>query len=129
MPRYDGPYKILETNERHSTVTLELPLAPNTFPIFHTSEIIPFHEKDNTLLPTRVLTPPEPLLINGEQEFFIDKIVDERRKNKQTLYRVRWQGEGPDGDKWLPASELEDCEALDIWQAGKRRLPKLVLRY
>jgi hypothetical protein len=27
--------------------------------------------------------------------------------------------EGPEGDLWLAASELEDCEALDTWQAWK----------
>jgi hypothetical protein len=129
MPRFDGPYDIIATNEKHSTVTLLLPHAPNAFPVFHSSEVIPFLENDNTLFPDRVPTPPEPLLINGEQEFFIDKIVDERRKNKQTLYRVRWQGEGPEGDKWLPTSELENCQALDVWLARKTKLPKLVLRY
>jgi hypothetical protein len=28
---------------------------------------------------------------------------------------VRWRGKGPEGDKWLPEQELEDCEALDNW--------------
>ena len=129
MPRFDGPYSVISTNEKHSTVTLDLPHSPNMFPVFHTSEIIPFRENNGTLFPDRTLTPPEPLLINGEQEFFIDKIVDEKRKNKQTLYRVRWQGEGPEGDKWLPACELEDCQALDVWLKRKTKLPRLVLRY
>ena len=29
MPHYDGPYTIIDTDERHSTVTIELPNAPN----------------------------------------------------------------------------------------------------
>jgi hypothetical protein len=45
--------------------------------------------------------------------------VDEKKQRKKTLYRVRWQGEGPEGDKWLPAEELTDCEALDTWAARK----------
>ena len=129
MPRFDGPYVITAVDEKHSTVTINIPHAPHLFPVFHTSEVIPFQENDNTLFPTRLNTPPEPLLIDGEQEFFIDKIVDERRRNAQVQYLVRWQGEGPEGDKWLPASELEDCQALDVWQARKKPLPKLVLRF
>ena len=129
MPRFDGPYTITAVDKKHSTVTIDIPHAPHLFPVFHTSEVIPFQENDNSLFPTRIPTPPEPLMINGEQEFFIDKIVDERRRNAQTQYLVRWQGEGPEGDKWLPASELENCQALDVWQARKRRLPRLVLRY
>jgi hypothetical protein len=129
MPRFDGPFKVVHTDEKHSTVTLDLPNAPNAFPVFHTSEIRPFLKNDNDKFPGRALNPPKPLLINGEQEFFIEKIVDERRRQKQTQYRIRWQGEGPEGDKWLPASELENCAALDAWQANKPRLPRLVVRF
>ena len=120
MPRYDGPYAITATDELHSTVTLHLPHLPHAFPVFHTSEVQPFQENDDDLFPHRALHPPAPILRNGEQEFFIDKIVDERRRAKQIQYRIRWQGEGPEGDKWLPASEVEDCEALDIWLARNK---------
>ena len=119
MPRFDGPYLITGVNERHSTVTLHLPHSPNSFPIFHTSEVRPFKDNDDTLFPGQTLKPPPPITRNGEDEYFIDKIVDERRRAGQIQYRVRWQGEGPEGDKWLPASELEDCEALDLWFACK----------
>lgn len=128
MPRYDGPYKILATNERHSTVTLELPNSAHSFPVFHTSEVRPYKDNDDHLFPGRAKRPPTPVTINGEQEFFIDKIVDERTRNNKKQYRVRWQGERPEDDKWLPTSELEDCEALDDWQARKTKPPRLVLR-
>jgi hypothetical protein len=121
MPRFDGPYKILKTNMRHSTVTLDLPQDSHAFPIFHTSEILPFLENDDTLFPGRALTPPDPVVIDGEHEYFVDKIIDERRRGKKTQYRVRWQGEGPEGDKWLDANEVEDCKALDAWLARKAK--------
>jgi Chromo (CHRromatin Organisation MOdifier) domain len=119
MPRFDGPYVIKKIDERHSTVTLDLPNLPHIFPVFHTSEICPFKENDDLLFSSRALIPPDPITINGHEEFYIDKIVDERVRQKKTLYRVRWQGEGPEGDKWLPADELTDCEALDTWLAQK----------
>ena len=119
MPRFDGPFVIKNTDERHSTVTLDLPNLPNLFPVFHTSEVKPFFENDDTLFPSRALVPPDPVTLNGQQEFFIDKIVDERKRGKKTLYKVRWQGEGPEGDLWLPADELSECEALDLWISRK----------
>jgi hypothetical protein len=61
MLHYDGPYRILNTDEAHSTVTLDMPHKPNLFPIFHTSEIHPFQENDNALFPQRALQPPAPL--------------------------------------------------------------------
>ena len=115
MPRFDGPFLIKHTDEKHSTVTLDLPNLPNLFPVFHTSEVKPFTENNDSLFPSRALIPPEPVTLNGQQEFFIDKIVDERKRGKKTLYKVRWQGEGPEGDLWLPAEELSECEALDRW--------------
>ena len=32
MPRFDGPFVIKNTDEKHSTVTLDLPNQPNIFP-------------------------------------------------------------------------------------------------
>ena len=116
MPRFDRPYHIVATDKKHSTITLDLPDNPQMFPVFHTSEIKPFKDNDNELFPNRALHPPDPITINGREEFFIDKIVDQRRRGRGLQYRVRWQGEGPEGDKWFPARELEDCEALDKWQ-------------
>jgi hypothetical protein len=115
MPRYDGPYNITATDTTHSTVTLDLPERPNIFPVFHTSEVRPFRENDDSLFPNRALTPPDPITLNGHEEFFIDKIVDQRRRGRGHQYLVRWRGEGPEGDKWIAAKELEDCEALDTW--------------
>jgi hypothetical protein len=123
MPRYDGPYCILNTDEAHSTVTLDMPHKPNLFPIFHTSEIHPFQENDDALFPQRVLRPPAPVVIDKQKEFFIEKIVDKRRQGKRRQYLVRWCGEGPEGDEWLPASEVEDCEALDFWEARASNKP------
>jgi hypothetical protein len=117
MPRYDGPYLVTATDESHSTVTIDRPQKPNLFPVFHTSEVHAFKENDDALFPMRALHPPPPITIDNQQEFFIDRIMDERKRNRRKEYLVRWRGEGPEGDKWLPEQELEDCEALDVWLA------------
>jgi hypothetical protein len=44
MPRFDGPFRILETNEAASTVKLELPPDSKTHPNFRTSQILPYCE-------------------------------------------------------------------------------------
>ena len=98
MPWFDGPYVITATDEKHSTVTLDLPNHSSLFPVFHTSEVKPFHENDDTLSPTHALHSPDPVSIDRTQEFFMDKIVDERRWGKGYQYLVRWKGKGPEGD-------------------------------
>lgn len=80
MPRYDGPYTVVGTDKQHSTVTIELPNAPNIFPTFHTSEVLPFIETNTSLFPSRKFEEPLPILTpEGNEEFFIEKIIDERR--------------------------------------------------
>lgn len=121
MPRFDGPYEIVAVNPTHSTVKLHLPRSPDIFPVFHTSEIMPFIENDDTLFPSRQLHTPEPINVNDNLEHFVDKIIDERkpRGRGQARFLVRWVGQGPEYDLWLPQKEIEDCEALDIWLASK----------
>ena len=122
MPRFDGPYPILATDERHSTVTLALPKHSRLFLVFHTSEVKPFMENDDALFASRALHPPNPVDVDGNKEFFVEKIVDERRHGGRKQYLVRWRGEGPEGDLWLNAEDLEECEVLDAWQARRSGL-------
>src|SRR6266404_3293192 len=121
FPRFNGPYTITHTNEKHSTVTLELPKHVGNFPVFHTSEVRVFHPNNDDLFPLRAMHPPPPVTIDSQAEHFLDKIIDECQWHGHTQYLMRWQGEGPEGDLWLPASELEACEALDAWQAKRTR--------
>ncbi len=58
MPCYDRPYWILAVDEAHSTVTIDKPENPHSFPVFHALEIHPFRENDNDLFPTCALKPP-----------------------------------------------------------------------
>lgn len=125
MPRFDGPHKIIKINPEHSTVTLDLPSTHNIFPVFHTSEVLPFIENDDALFPSRILHSPEPVFVNEDLEHFVDKIIDEKKSLARLggrggmKYLVRWLGQGPENDLWLPRKELEHNAALDVWLASK----------
>lgn len=72
MPHFYGPYTVVDTDEKHSTVTIELPNAPNIFPTFHTSEILSFIENNTSLFPSRKFKEPVPILTpKGNEEYFI----------------------------------------------------------
>jgi hypothetical protein len=58
---------------------------------------------------------------DGDEEFVVGEILQHRVRPgrgrvKVFEYLVRWKGYGPDEDTWLPQSELEDCEALDVYE-------------
>lgn len=126
MPRFDGPYTVTKIDNVHSTVTLDLPRSPDVFPVFHTLEVMPFIENDERLFPSRALVPPEPVNVNDNLEYFVDRILDERKGRGcgGVQFLVRWIGQGPEYDLWLPEKELEDCEALDVWLASKTSAKK-----
>jgi hypothetical protein len=117
MPHFDGPYKVTKVNDNYSTVTLDLPNNRHVFLTFHMSHITPCIENDNALFPDRQLEQLPPMIINDEEEYFIDQILDERKCGCGMQYLVQWSGYSPEDDHWLPTSALKDCEALDIWQA------------
>lgn len=81
MPHYDGLYSIIDVDNEHSTITLDLPNTPNIFPIFHTSEVLPYTESDTELFPSHKYD--ELLLIETEDgtEYYIEWILD-----------AQWQG-------------------------------------
>lgn len=120
MPRFDGPYTVLEAHPETSTYTLDLPNSPNIFPTFHSSQLRPFHANDAELFPSRENPRPGPVVTeDGQVETFIEKIVDEKKIGRGKRYLVRWLGFGADEDEWLPRRDLEDCEALDAWEQQK----------
>ena len=120
MPHYNGPYTVIDTDEWHSTVTIELPNAPNIFPTFHTSKVLPFIESDTSLFPSCKFGEPLPILTpKGNEEFFIEKIIDERRRGRGRQFLVCWRGYSQEHDRWLTGSELQGCTALDDWLASR----------
>ncbi|KAF8798983.1 hypothetical protein BYT27DRAFT_7014329, partial [Phlegmacium glaucopus] len=57
------------------------------------------------------------IIVDGEPEQLIERIVDAKKFRNSYRYLVRWLGFGPGHDEWLPAIDLENCAALDDWIA------------
>jgi len=119
MPRYDGPYLVVDVHEDASTITLDIPNAPNIFPTFHISHIKPFKQNDDSKWPSRTLEKPGHILVNDIPEYLVDKIIDHKKIGKSNFkYLVRWSGYGPEDDQWISGRDLDDNEALDKYLAN-----------
>jgi hypothetical protein len=124
MLHYDSPYTIIDVDKDHSTVTLDLPNSPNIHPVFHTSEVLPFLESNTSLFPSRKFLEPDLIITaDGDEEFYIERILDARCLGCSYQYLVHWRGYRNEHDKWLPSSELQDCQALDDWLASRSGSP------
>jgi len=87
-PRWYGPFKVAA---KISDVAYRLKL-PNTWKIhnvFHTSLLTPYKETDKH--GPNFLEPP-PDLIDGEEEWEIEKILGHRTYRKKKQYLIRWKG-------------------------------------
>jgi len=119
MPRFDGPFLVTRTNPNKSSYTLNLPNEPERFPTFHTPLLRKFVPNNDELFPSRKLSQPGPVITeDSEEEWLIDRIIDERARGRGRQFLVRWHGWGPEEDRWLPSRELADTEALDNWLAN-----------
>jgi hypothetical protein len=118
MPRFDGPYEITSCHPETSNYTLRIPNhrgdKANTF---HVSHLKQHRGNDDGQFPGRALPRPGPIVTeNGSSEYYVEKILDERKRGRGMQYLVRWLGYGEESDLWLPRSELMDSEALDVWE-------------
>jgi hypothetical protein len=118
MPHFDGPFINTRSHPETSNYTLNLPNEPGRFPTFHSLQLQAFVPNDDNLFPSRSLPRPGPVVTaDGEEEWLIDRIIDERVRGRGRQYLVRWVGWGAEEDRWLPGRELIQTEALDVWLA------------
>ena len=113
LPKYLGPYKIVEASTDASTYTLELPeelRKRGIFPKFHASLLKKYEKNDEALFPHR-----EPMAFYDfgtpeETEWLVDEIVGHQWEGREVKFHVKWNL----GDTtWEPYSNCKDLEALD----------------
>jgi chromodomain-containing protein len=122
MPRYDGPYNIIEAYPNSSVYKLDLPQNSKIHPTFHVSQLRPYSSNDDSLFPGRKLSKPGPIVTEDRHtEYFIDSILDEHHRGNGKQYLVRWKGYGPEADLWISKSDLINIEALESWSKSMER--------
>lgn len=96
-PQQAGPFRILE--RVGNAYKLELPASMQIHPIFSPDKL---RKAAMNPLPGQQAPEPEPLNINGEDEWEVDEILAVRKLRNRLEYRVRWVGYDEDLT-WYPA--------------------------
>lgn len=103
MPQFDGPYEVICVNKEKSSYTLNMPNAENTFSTFHSSLLRPFVPNNSNLFPSRKLQRPDAITgVLGDDEYYVDSIIDEKRGRRGLEYLVIFRSYGPEDNRWMP---------------------------
>jgi hypothetical protein len=73
---------------------------------------------DEDPFPGQRTPPPPPVQVDGENESYVDGILDSRMRRRRLEYLVKWTGYA-EAD-WRPAETLNELEAVDHFH---RRYP------
>ena len=107
-PKRLGPYKIIEQiNEL--AYKLQLPESMHIHPVFHASLLYPA-PKDT--IEGRIPTQPEPIEVEREEEYEVEKILNIKKKECRLLYLVKWKGYPRSEATWEPASHLSHASRI-----------------
>ena len=124
MPKWIGPFTIVKRVGK-SAYELDLPKNMKIHDVFHASLLKPYHENG------RVQPPPPELMVDGQEEFEVDLVLDcrERKAGNRTKkeYCVKWRGYGHEHNTWEPEGNLSNChEKIQAYeqQVQAQRNPK-----
>jgi Chromo (CHRromatin Organisation MOdifier) domain len=104
-----GPFTIIMKRGLQS-YRLDLPEAYKIHPVFHVSLL---ERYITNTIPGRVLPPPPPVEVDGDEEYEAEAILDSRKFRGQLQYLVKWSGyDDPNENTWEPAKHLLNAPLL-----------------
>jgi hypothetical protein len=124
-----GPFKILEViGEAKAAYKLELPATMRIHPTFHVSLLTKYTPN---VIPGRTQPEPPPIIVDGQEEFEVEKILDSRIRYNKLQYYVDWKGYGVNDRTWEPSSQFDHApEAIEEYHRNfpNRPSPKDIPR-
>lgn len=125
-PRYIGPFKIIQVINPNA-YRLEMPSTHNSIhDVFNITNLRKYHTSDlNPSLPG-----PLPDIIDDNEEYEIEKILDERTHYKKLQYLCQWKGYPPEQAQWVMATDMDNAKQLVTdWLAHKADIRKQATGY
>lgn len=117
-----GPFEVVEKTGAH-TYRLELPYWMQIHDNIHVDRLSPWKGND---INGEVPPPPEPEIIEGEEEYEVEAILDSRIWRKKLQYLVKWMGYDEGKNKWEPEGNLHCDELIAEFHRKHPSAPKKV---
>ena len=108
-PRRDGPYPIVR---KLGELVYEVKLTPRDkrHPVFHVDRLRP--TKTATRVPDRELPEPPPIVVDEEEEYEVEEILDSAIRNGKFKYYVKWKGYSDAECSWEPEENVKNAPDL-----------------
>ena len=87
MERFVGPYRV-KSIVLTNTLELELPSIVKIYPVVNVSRV----QRYTGQVEGQRKEMPQPVVIEGEEEWKVEKIMNKRRVQGRDKYLVRWKG-------------------------------------
>ena len=102
-----GPYNV-KGIVSSNTVELELPKSIRIHPMVNISRVQLYKPQ----VEGQKKTPPKPVIIEREEEFKVEKIINKRTIRGKEKFLVRWKGYMVEEDTWENRENLENTKEL-----------------
>src|ERR1700754_4681089 len=114
VPRRHGPFKVAQVMSAVN-YRLELPTQWSIHPVFHTDLLTPYHE---TPTHGHNYQRPPPDLVDGEEEYEVEKVLDQRHsgRRRKLQYLIKWKGYPDSENQWVDATDVFADKAVEEFQ-------------
>src|SRR3984957_2783178 len=109
--KFLGPY-VIEHQVGPSAYWLRLPRSLNRLhPVFPVVKLLPA-PKDP--IPGRQsIPPPDPILVDGEEHYEVESILDSRMSQGQLQYSIQWKGYSYEHNSWENATDVHSSALVN----------------
>ena len=113
-----GPYQVI--GHAGTSYRLQLPISMKIHNVFSPKLLRPYASDP---LPGQQQDPPRPVIIDDEEEWVVDDILDSRRYRGRLQYKVKWHGLDRDND-WYYADKDEFEGSKEVVDEFHKRYPQ-----
>jgi len=102
--RHLGPF-VIERKVGNSAYRLHLPLSMKRLhPVFNVVKLTP--APTDPFVGRQIAPPPPPEIVDGEEEWVVEEILDSKMVNRKLRYLVKWKDFGIEHNSWEPWDNL-----------------------
>ncbi len=119
-PKRHGPFPIVQVMSPVN-YRLKLPTQWSIHDVFHIDLLTPYRETD---IHGSNYSRPLPDLINNEEEYEVEKILDIRRfgRGRKKQYLIKWKGYPDSDNEWVDHKDVHAPEAIREFESSKAAL-------